>query len=138
MKAAKWLLGRFPSPVFRRPMRPLTTEQLAAIKQGRFLMSGGAFARVNSGAAGMGDTLTLAGATRFGALGDYAGVETNYAAALEFFRESPTDKSPIIAILQNNLATTLAKRGDLVAAANVTWVIGREGRGEFDESLAGK
>jgi dihydrodipicolinate synthase/N-acetylneuraminate lyase len=34
MKAAKWLLGRFPSPVFRRPMRPLSTEQLAAIKQG--------------------------------------------------------------------------------------------------------
>jgi 4-hydroxy-tetrahydrodipicolinate synthase len=34
MKAAKWLLGRFPSPVFRRPMRPLSTQQLAAIKQG--------------------------------------------------------------------------------------------------------
>jgi 4-hydroxy-tetrahydrodipicolinate synthase len=34
MKAAKWLLGKFPSPVFRRPLRPLTTEQLAAIKQG--------------------------------------------------------------------------------------------------------
>ncbi|MFM9194870.1 MAG: hypothetical protein ACKOWG_03830, partial [Planctomycetia bacterium] len=34
MKAAKWLLGKFPSPVFRRPMRPLSTEQLAAIRQG--------------------------------------------------------------------------------------------------------
>jgi 4-hydroxy-tetrahydrodipicolinate synthase len=34
MKAAKWLLGIFPSPVFRRPMRPLSPEQLAAIRQG--------------------------------------------------------------------------------------------------------
>jgi hypothetical protein len=34
MKAAKWLLGKFPSPVFRRPMRPLSTEQLTAIRQG--------------------------------------------------------------------------------------------------------
>jgi hypothetical protein len=34
MKAAKWLLGKFPSPVFRRPMRPLSPEQLAAIRQG--------------------------------------------------------------------------------------------------------
>ena len=33
MKAAKWLLGKFPSPVFRRPLRPLSAEQLAAIRQ---------------------------------------------------------------------------------------------------------
>ena len=34
MKAAKWLLGRFPSPVFRRPVRPLSIEQLTAIRGG--------------------------------------------------------------------------------------------------------
>ncbi|MBM4011558.1 MAG: dihydrodipicolinate synthase family protein [Planctomycetes bacterium] len=34
MKAAKWLLGRFPSPVFRRPIRPLSFEQLTAIRVG--------------------------------------------------------------------------------------------------------
>ena len=34
MKAAKWLLGRFPSPVFRRPVRPLSIEQLAGIRAG--------------------------------------------------------------------------------------------------------
>jgi 4-hydroxy-tetrahydrodipicolinate synthase len=34
MKAAKWLLGRFPSPVFRRPLRPLSVEQLATIRGG--------------------------------------------------------------------------------------------------------
>jgi 4-hydroxy-tetrahydrodipicolinate synthase len=32
MKAARWLLGRFPSPTFRRPVRPLTAEDLGRIR----------------------------------------------------------------------------------------------------------
>jgi 4-hydroxy-tetrahydrodipicolinate synthase len=34
MKAARWLLGKFPSPTFRRPVRPLPAEDLARIRQG--------------------------------------------------------------------------------------------------------
>jgi 4-hydroxy-tetrahydrodipicolinate synthase len=34
MKAARWLLGKFPSPTFRRPLRPLSQEDLARIRQG--------------------------------------------------------------------------------------------------------
>jgi 4-hydroxy-tetrahydrodipicolinate synthase len=34
MKAARWLLGRFPSPTFRRPVRPLSADDLARIRQG--------------------------------------------------------------------------------------------------------
>ncbi len=34
MKAARWLLGKFPSPTFRRPVRPLASEDLARIRQG--------------------------------------------------------------------------------------------------------
>lgn len=34
MKAARWLLGRFPSPTFRRPVRPLTAEDLGRIRHG--------------------------------------------------------------------------------------------------------
>ena len=34
MKAARWLLGKFPSPTFRRPMRPLSSDDLARIRQG--------------------------------------------------------------------------------------------------------
>lgn len=34
MKAARWLLGRFPSPTFRRPVRPLGADDLARIRQG--------------------------------------------------------------------------------------------------------
>jgi dihydrodipicolinate synthase/N-acetylneuraminate lyase len=29
MKVAKWLLGEFSSPVFRRPLRPLSEAQIA-------------------------------------------------------------------------------------------------------------
>ncbi|MFM7412458.1 MAG: dihydrodipicolinate synthase family protein [Planctomycetota bacterium] len=32
MKAARWLLGRFPSPTSRRPLRPLATEDLHRIR----------------------------------------------------------------------------------------------------------
>jgi len=32
MKAARWLLGRFPSPTFRRPVRPLAAEELGRIR----------------------------------------------------------------------------------------------------------
>jgi 4-hydroxy-tetrahydrodipicolinate synthase len=32
MKVAKWLMGKFPSPHFRRPVRPLTEMQIAAIR----------------------------------------------------------------------------------------------------------
>ena len=28
MKVARWLLGKFPSPVFRRPVRSLPTEEI--------------------------------------------------------------------------------------------------------------
>ena len=34
MKVAKWLLGEFSSPVFRRPLRPLTPRQIDGIRQG--------------------------------------------------------------------------------------------------------
>jgi 4-hydroxy-tetrahydrodipicolinate synthase len=33
MKVARWLMGKFPSPVFRRPLRPLTPEQIERIRQ---------------------------------------------------------------------------------------------------------
>ena len=32
MKVARWLMGRFPSPHFRRPMRPLSSEDTARIR----------------------------------------------------------------------------------------------------------
>ncbi len=34
MKVAKWLLGTFPNPTFRRPLRPLSEEQVDKIRQG--------------------------------------------------------------------------------------------------------
>jgi len=34
MKVAKWLLGEFSSPVFRRPIRPLSKEQIDTIRKG--------------------------------------------------------------------------------------------------------
>lgn len=34
MKVAKWLLGEFSSPVFRRPLRPLSAEQIDGIRNG--------------------------------------------------------------------------------------------------------
>jgi len=34
MKVAKWLMGEFSSPVFRRPLRPLSDEQIDAIRKG--------------------------------------------------------------------------------------------------------
>jgi 4-hydroxy-tetrahydrodipicolinate synthase len=33
MKVARWLMGRFPSPVFRRPIRPLPLEQVEKIRE---------------------------------------------------------------------------------------------------------
>jgi 4-hydroxy-tetrahydrodipicolinate synthase len=33
MKVARWLLGRFPSPHFRRPVRPLTAEEIERIRR---------------------------------------------------------------------------------------------------------
>ena len=33
MKVARWLLGRFPSPHFRRPVRPLLAEQVEEIRR---------------------------------------------------------------------------------------------------------
>jgi len=33
MKVARWLLGKFSSPVFRRPLRPLSEEQIDAIRR---------------------------------------------------------------------------------------------------------
>jgi len=32
MKVARWLLGRFPNPRFRRPVRPLPTDQIERIR----------------------------------------------------------------------------------------------------------
>ena len=32
MKVARWLLGRFPSPHFRRPVRPLPPEEIKRIE----------------------------------------------------------------------------------------------------------
>ena len=34
MKVARWLLGKFPNPTFRRPLRPLSQEQINGIRQG--------------------------------------------------------------------------------------------------------
>ncbi|MHC4863176.1 MAG: dihydrodipicolinate synthase family protein, partial [Planctomycetota bacterium] len=34
MKVAKWLMGEFSSPVFRRPLRPLSREQIDGIRKG--------------------------------------------------------------------------------------------------------
>jgi len=34
MKVARWLLGKFSSPVFRRPVRPLSKEQIDGIRKG--------------------------------------------------------------------------------------------------------
>jgi 4-hydroxy-tetrahydrodipicolinate synthase len=34
MKAARWLLGRFPSPTFRKPLRPLSSDDLGRIRHG--------------------------------------------------------------------------------------------------------
>lgn len=33
MKVARWLMGKFSSPIFRRPVRPLPREQIARIRQ---------------------------------------------------------------------------------------------------------
>ena len=33
MKVALWLMGKFPSPVFRRPIRPLPVDQIARIRE---------------------------------------------------------------------------------------------------------
>lgn len=33
MKVARWLMGRFPSPHFRRPVRPLSSEQIDQIRK---------------------------------------------------------------------------------------------------------
>jgi len=33
MKCARWLMGRFPSPRVRRPLRPLPTEQVDRIRR---------------------------------------------------------------------------------------------------------
>ena len=32
MKVARWLMGKFPSPRFRRPVRPLSIEQVESIR----------------------------------------------------------------------------------------------------------
>jgi dihydrodipicolinate synthase/N-acetylneuraminate lyase len=32
MKVARWLMGRFPSPHFRRPVRPLPPEEIERIR----------------------------------------------------------------------------------------------------------
>ncbi len=32
MKVARWLMGKFPSPVFRRPIRPLPIEEVRRIR----------------------------------------------------------------------------------------------------------
>jgi 4-hydroxy-tetrahydrodipicolinate synthase len=34
MKVARWLMGKFASPVFRRPVRPLSGEAIDALRQG--------------------------------------------------------------------------------------------------------
>jgi 4-hydroxy-tetrahydrodipicolinate synthase len=34
MKVARWLMGKFSSPVFRRPVRPLSKEQIDSIRNG--------------------------------------------------------------------------------------------------------
>ena len=34
MKVAKWLMGTFSSPIFRRPLRPLSKEQIDGIRKG--------------------------------------------------------------------------------------------------------
>lgn len=34
MKVARWLLGTFPNPTFRRPLRPLSEEQIDGIRKG--------------------------------------------------------------------------------------------------------
>ena len=34
MKVAKWLMGEFSSPVFRRPLRPLSEQQIEGIRKG--------------------------------------------------------------------------------------------------------
>jgi len=34
MKVARWLLGKFPSPVLRRPVRPLPADQIEALRSG--------------------------------------------------------------------------------------------------------
>lgn len=34
MKVAKWLMGEFSSPVFRRPLRPLSQQQIDSIRKG--------------------------------------------------------------------------------------------------------
>jgi hypothetical protein len=34
MKVAKWLLGQFPSPVFRRPVRPLPEPEVRRLRDG--------------------------------------------------------------------------------------------------------
>ena len=34
MKTARWLMGKFPSPRFRRPVRDLGHEQVAKIREG--------------------------------------------------------------------------------------------------------
>ena len=34
MKVARWLLGRFPSPHFRRPVRPLPESEVQRLRDG--------------------------------------------------------------------------------------------------------
>ncbi|HMO27182.1 MAG TPA: hypothetical protein PKB10_13035, partial [Tepidisphaeraceae bacterium] len=34
MKVARWLMGKFPSPHFRRPVRPLSPTQMAELAAG--------------------------------------------------------------------------------------------------------
>jgi hypothetical protein len=33
MKVARWLMGRFPSPHFRRPVRPLPADEVEQIRR---------------------------------------------------------------------------------------------------------
>ena len=71
--------------------------------------------------------------------------ESGVAVLTERYLQSVTKDGPRITSLVTKNGTFTAKtyvdgtyEGDLVAAARVDWTIGREGRAEYGESLAGK
>ncbi len=71
--------------------------------------------------------------------------EAGVVVVTERYLQSVTRRGPRITSLQTTNGTFQAKvfvdgsyEGDLMAAADVEWTVGREGREHYDESLAGK
>ena len=51
--------------------------------------------------------------------GDFAGAEENFSESLRILRQRLTPEHPYLAVVQNNLATLLSKKGEYAAAAEM-------------------